>query len=285
MFERLILIGTGRIARGCAEVLANLNLPLTCIEAEQSNFSLVKSFCAQRNLQYWMITERKELSQFFMNISVPSLVVSAHNIYIFPLQVVKNLALKIINLHNSLLPRHPGFNAPSWAIFDMDETSGITWHEVIAEIDRGGIITQSEIPIGERTTALDLTMRCADLAIKSFKEILPSVLPGDYRPQMQHSDTTFKVHHSKDVPNDGMLDLSWDIRKISAFLRAMDYGKLSIFPAPRLGILGNVFTLHKYTFLEGFDEHDRQSITFDPPKLSIISGNIQIEAACTRRDG
>ena len=39
MFERLILIGTGRIARGCAEVLADLILPLTCIEAEQSTFS------------------------------------------------------------------------------------------------------------------------------------------------------------------------------------------------------------------------------------------------------
>ena len=100
-----------------------------------------------------------------------------------------------------------------------------------AEIDSGGIIPEVKSPIGERTTALDLTMRCADLAIKSFKEILPSVLRGDYRPQMQHSGTKCKVHHSKDVPNDGMLDLSWDIRKISAFLRSMDYGKLSIFPA------------------------------------------------------
>jgi len=284
MFDRLILIGTGRIARGCAEVLAHLGLPLTCIESEQSDFSLVRSFCAQRNLEYKLISERRDLSRFFMNISEPSLVVSAHNTYIFPLQVVKNPALKIINLHNALLPKHAGYHAPSWAIFDMEETSGITWHEVIAEIDRGGIITQSEMPIGERTTALDLTMRCADLGIESFKEILPGVLAADYRPRIQTSGAAYKVHHSKDVPNDGMLDLSWDIRKISAFLRSMDYGKLSVFPPPRLGILGNVFNLHKYTFLEGFDEHDRQSIAFDPPKLSIISGNIQIEAACARRD-
>ncbi len=284
MFDRLILIGTGRVARGCAEVLAHLNLPLTCIEAEQSNFSLVRSFCAQRDLEYRLISDRRELTQFFMNISVPSLVVSAYNIYIFPLQVVKNPALKIINFHNALLPRHPGRNAPGWAIFDMDETSGITWHEVIAEIDRGGIITQSEIPIGERTTALDLTMSCADLGIQTFKEILPSVLAGDYCPQMQPSSTKRKVHHSKDVPNDGMLDLSWDIRKISAFLRSMDYGKLPVFPTPRLSILGEVFFLDKYTFLEGYGAYNRQSIIFDPPKLAVISDNIQIEAACARHD-
>jgi len=284
MFARLILIGAGRVARGCAEVLAHLNLPLTCVEAEPSNLNLLRSFCAQRDIEYRLISDRKELRQFFLSISVPTLVVSAQNIYIFPLEVVKNPALKIINFHNSLLPRHPGHNAPSWAIFDMDETSGITWHEVVAEIDRGPIITRREIPIGEQVTALDLVMSCADLGIQSFKEILPCVMTGDYCPQIQPYSITYKVHHSKDVPNDGILDLSWDIRKISAFLRSLDYGRLPVFPTPRLKILGNVFILDKHTFLEGNDAYNRQSIIFDPPKLEVISDNIKIEASCTRYD-
>ena len=51
----------------------------------------------------------------------------------------------IINYHNSLLPKHPGRFAEAWSIFEEDKKSGITWHLVVPEVDKGKIILQKDI--------------------------------------------------------------------------------------------------------------------------------------------
>ena len=39
-----------------------------------------------------------------------------------------------------------------------------------------------------------------------------------------------KLYYSSEVPNNGMLNLKWSIKKISAFLRCMDFKPLNFFP-------------------------------------------------------
>ena len=57
-----------------------------------------------------------------------------------------------INLHPALLPRHRGPIPLAWALRDGDGRFGITWHRMDAELDTGGILGQTTIPIEDETS-------------------------------------------------------------------------------------------------------------------------------------
>jgi methionyl-tRNA formyltransferase len=241
------VIGTGTIACGCLESVLEFTHEVTAVEPERHSFSLVRPACQRHGIDYRLITERSELGHFFQSIEARTLVISAHNAYLFPAKVLENQRLNIVNWHNSRLPRHPGRNAPTWAIFEMDDRAGITWHQVSYGIDQGTILIQKEIPVGQKITALELTKRCAELGVAAFREILPQLLRNEYQTTPQPHDPEARLHRSTEVPNDGQLDLAWTVEKVSAFLRSMDYGKLPIMPQPRVRLLGNEYTVKSYS--------------------------------------
>ena len=53
----------------------------------------------------------------------------------------------VLNLHNSLLPRHRGMNPINWALRNGERKHGVTIHKVTAEFDEGDILAQREFPI------------------------------------------------------------------------------------------------------------------------------------------
>jgi methionyl-tRNA formyltransferase len=57
-----------------------------------------------------------------------------------------------IGVHPSLLPRHRGPNPYFWAIDAGDELSGVTLHTLEPEYDRGAILGQRSLRIGERNS-------------------------------------------------------------------------------------------------------------------------------------
>ena len=61
-------------------------------------------------------------------------------------------AVKSVNLHPSLLPRHKGLNAIEKSFYDAHETGGVTVHYVSSELDGGEIVVQKKLS----KTGLDL---------------------------------------------------------------------------------------------------------------------------------
>ena len=244
-YDKVVLIGTGRVACGCLKLLLEFTRDVVAIEPEQQPLSLVKPVCAKSGVAYRQETDREELASFFRNIDSPTLVISAHNIFIFPADVLANEHLNVVNFHNSLLPRHAGRNAPTWAIFEMDETSGVTWHQVAPAVDRGDIIAQRKTEVGGEDTGFSLTRRCAQLGIDVFSEILPRLLTGSYE-RFPQPGAGGSYHRAEEVPNRGVVDLSWSVRKVSAFLRSIDYVKLGIFPPARVRLLDDTYEVVKY---------------------------------------
>lgn len=66
---------------------------------------------------------------------------------------------QIINIHPSLLPRHPGLNTYEKAIEAKDKTTGCTVHYVDEGIDTGEIIAQMAISIQDNDTPESLRQR------------------------------------------------------------------------------------------------------------------------------
>ena len=218
---RIIVIGTGTVAAGCIERAVATMRNVTAVEPEVAGFSTVKATCTKLRVEYRLLPVPNDLTGFLLGISEATLVVSAHNMYIFPEQVLRKKNLNVVNFHNSLLPAHGGRNAPTWVIFAMESTSGVTWHQVASRVDRGDIIVQSKTAVGEQDTGLSLTRRCVQLGLDDFSEILPGLLSGSYSTVAQPSEGA-SYHMAKDTPNRGVVDLSWSVRKVSAFLRSVD---------------------------------------------------------------
>ncbi|WP_279176439.1 formyltransferase family protein [Campylobacter insulaenigrae] len=200
IFEHIYIIGEGKVAINCKKI------------AE-------KFF--NREIIFIQNSKQNELDAFFNQIK-NSFIISANNFYIFKKECIKNNF--IVNYHNSLLPDHKGCNAHIWSIWYDDEKSGITWHKVDENIDSGDIIIQKEVIIKKQTTALQLLQKQQNLAIQSFEECLQQIY-NHSKLKIQSKNGLY--HNKNSLPNNGLLDISWDRKKIINFLLAMDNGKLT----------------------------------------------------------
>lgn len=186
-----------------------------------------------------------ELTDYLSALTKQTLIVSASNRYLFPKEIIEKENLIIINYHGALLPHYPGRNAECWTIYEGNTQGGLTWHMVTPEVDAGDILIQKATEITDKTTSFSLLRTYSNLAIEGFCEILPDVLKGDIKPLSQIGARE-QVKYSWMKPNDGILNLDWDYRQISCFLRAMDYGPLEVMGKPKIVIDGNERIITKY---------------------------------------
>ena len=114
----------------------------------------------------------------------------------------------------------------------------------------GHIIYQKPIDGPANVTALELMLKTLDAGAAAFQEMLPSLLDGSYpRRPMPHKGRE-RPHRSTDVPNGGVLDASWSLAKAHAFLRALDYGRVPVFPAPKVRQPGGEFLITGYQYVK-----------------------------------
>jgi formyltetrahydrofolate deformylase len=83
----------------------------------------------------------------------PDLVVLARYMQILPPTLVEHYRHRVINIHPSLLPHHPGANAYKQAFEEGVRVSGCTAHFVTEQLDEGPVILQDvfHIRVGEDT--------------------------------------------------------------------------------------------------------------------------------------
>lgn len=83
----------------------------------------------------------------------PDLIVLARYMQVLPAEIVTRWASRIINIHPSLLPYHPGANAYRQAFEEGVRVSGCTAHFVTEQLDEGPVILQDvfHIRVGEDT--------------------------------------------------------------------------------------------------------------------------------------
>jgi formyltetrahydrofolate deformylase len=83
----------------------------------------------------------------------PDLVVLARYMQVLPPALVEQYRHRIINIHPSLLPYHPGANAYKQAFEEGVRVSGCTAHFVTEQLDEGPVILQDvfHIRVGEDT--------------------------------------------------------------------------------------------------------------------------------------
>jgi len=92
-------------------------------------------------------------------------------------QILKKEALQIpslaaLNVHPSVLPRHPGPNPYREILRSGDRTAGVTIHRLVEAVDAGEILLQAEYEIPKSAGQRQL----CELAARKGAELLPEVL-------------------------------------------------------------------------------------------------------------
>ena len=139
--------------------------------------------------------ERPELPPGF---DAPIVVVCAYGLYIPPSLLDRALWL---NVHPSLLPRWRGAAPIERAILAGDESTGVTIHRTVAELDGGPIAAQEAFPLGG-LYAGEVYERCAEIAARLVEGVLRD------GPDFEEQPDAGVTYAEKIGPADRELDLT-----------------------------------------------------------------------------
>ena len=117
--------------------------------------------------------------------TAPDLVVLAGFMVILPSAFVAAYPSKIVNIHPSLLPRHPGLNTHARALAEGDSHHGCTVHLVDEGIDSGPILAQARIPIHSDDTATTLAERTLLEEHQLYSWVINAMARGEIRAEKQ----------------------------------------------------------------------------------------------------
>ena len=79
---------------------------------------------------------------------------------------------RIINTHPSLLPSFPGAHAVRDAIAHGVKVTGVTVHEVVADVDAGPILAQEAVPVYDDDTEATLHERIKEVERRLYPEVI-----------------------------------------------------------------------------------------------------------------
>lgn len=249
-FSRIIIIGygmvTGEILQFVHENSVKYQYAVEYIEYEVHPFNQAKKYTESNGITYHRIQDKIELTSYFEAISDVTLIISASNNYLFTKELIEKSNITIINFHNALLPSYPGRNAPSWAIYEGQKKTGITWHYVTSGIDEGNIIIQKECEILPDMKAYELVSKLMSLSSEAFKECFQVILTENVSPVVQKIESGRKIYKASEVPGNGRFRVEDPPQDIYRLLRALDYGKNDIFPLPISEYQGNTIRIRRY---------------------------------------
>jgi len=81
---------------------------------------------------------------------------------------------KILNLHNSSLPKYRGVNPINWALKNNEKEHGVTIHQIALEIDSGPIVSQVKYSIYPSFEEVrDVYQKSLDYGFLLFKKTMP----------------------------------------------------------------------------------------------------------------
>lgn len=268
LYRIVIVLGVGKIACGVLKHIVALRdiygYQVLYINNGKSVYDEGKAFAYDANVEYREIYDSKEMTKFFLSITVNALIVSAGNFYLFPKEVIQMQNLVIINFHNSILPDYAGRNAPSWVIFNGEKETGITWHYVSTGIDDGAIICREYCEVGREEKAYHLAGRLMKLGIIGFERCFRNILDDTVQSIPQNRYDVQKIYYAKDIPGGGQCSSNDTTDDIYRLLRSMDYGKADIFPAIVLLWENKPLKILRYKKIEIFsmDETDTLCLPF-----------------------
>lgn len=119
---------------------------------------------------------------------------------ILPDDVLKAAKHGAVNLHGSLLPKYRGAAPIQWAVLNGDTRTGVCTFHLVADMDAGDLIYETETEIGETETSGELYDRLKILGAELLSRTLTDIDRGQAprRPQ-NHEEASYVTRLGKEL--------------------------------------------------------------------------------------
>lgn len=164
------------------------------------------------------LKEKKTIEQL-LSLKPDLLVVVAYGKFL-PIDLIRAVPKKAVNLHPSLLPKYRGAAPMQWAILNGDKKTGVTTATIVEEMDAGDIYLQSETLLDEIETFTDLQQALSELGADLLLKTLDGIEKGVLKPRQQ--DPAQVVFAPKLLKEDGHLDFKEPAIKLFNKVRALN---------------------------------------------------------------
>lgn len=132
------------------------------------------------------------------------------------LNIVNN---KAYNLHGSLLPKYRGRSPLNWALLHGETKAGVTLHKMVKKADKGEMIDQQSFDILDEDNIRTLQPKMENAGIVLLKRILPAILKGTAKSQVQ--DESQSSYFGGRKAQDGLINWSHNASEIHNLVRAV----------------------------------------------------------------
>lgn len=221
---------------------------------------------------------KKEVKQLLAKYSYEYLF-SIVNSIVLDKEILATPIKMAINYHDSLLPKYAGLYASYWAIINDEKKHGITWHIIDQGIDTGNILTQAEVSIEQDDTSSSLNMKCYELAIKAFSELLIKLNSDKLTTQEQDLAERSYFGESYRTDESCCITESSSLASCERIYRASIFGD-SENPVANLKVKinNNFYIINQASFQKG-NKNKHLALQIDKSRLviSLTDGNIIVD--------
>lgn len=97
--------------------------------------------------------------------------ISANNMRIIKADAISRPRRGFLNFHNGPLPAMRGVNIPAWAILGGKTEHGVTWHELVEQVDAGDVYESATFPVDASATFEAVQRDCFRVGIVTFRSV------------------------------------------------------------------------------------------------------------------
>lgn len=184
--------------------------------AKTEKVGLVREAAAKRGLP---VFEQQRGQCLPESLSPAEVAISWLYSQILPRADLARYPMGILNMHGGKIPEFRGANVLNWAIIEGEDEIGVTWHELVEEVDAGPIWAESRVAMPRHWTALDARTALIEEGIRLFGEAWGRFCQKN-KPARIPDLSYGRVWPSR-RPADGRVELSWSERKVRDMVRAL----------------------------------------------------------------
>ena len=207
---RVIFMGTPDFAEASLERLIRDGFEICAVYTQpdkargrgmQTSFSPVKECALQNGIPILQPTSFRDpdVIEKLREFKADIIAVVAYG-KILPDAVLKAAKYGAVNLHGSLLPKYRGAAPIQWAVLNGDTKTGVCTFHLVADMDAGDLIYETETEIGEAETSGELYVRLKFLGAELLSRTLTDIDRGQAprRPQ-NHEEASYVTRLSREL--------------------------------------------------------------------------------------
>jgi len=220
----IVFVGGGEVGCAFLDVLVRARAEDDCnlVAVIASHKSAVGSSDLIAHAAKWGVQVLSSFDQLNELEQSLDLVISAGNHRMFSRAQIARPRLGIVNFHAAPLPAYRGSACPAFAILNAEKNFGVTFHDVVEELDAGPILHAETFPISDSMTAGDLDRQCIEVGARSFGRLLKSLLENRVERQRAAPNPP-APYRRKDLERHRCVDLTWPRERIWRHVRAFDW--------------------------------------------------------------